>query len=111
MNPGKLNKKIEIQRLEKTMDSEGIEEKNWISVRNIFAAIEDKIVRTTNDDNSIVTQVETNMIIRKNYKSLCTSNIRLVYENRVYTVLDMSEVDENYIKLITKGEKLFGSST
>ncbi len=111
MNPGKLNKKIEIQRLEKTMDSEGIEEKNWISVRNIFAAIEDKIVRTTNDDNSIVTQVETNMIIRKNYKSLCTSNIRIVYENRVYTVLDMSEVDENYIKLITKGEKLFGSST
>jgi len=111
MNPGKLNKKIEIQRLEKTMDSEGIEEKNWISVRNIFAAIEDKIVRTTNDDNSIVTQVETNMIIRKNYKSLCTSNIRIVYENRIYTVLDMSEVDENYIKLITKGEKLFGSST
>lgn len=111
MNPGKLNKKIEIQRLEKTMDSEGIEEKNWISVRNIFAAIEDKIVRTTNDDNSIVTQVETNMIIRKNYKSLCTSNIRIVYENRVYTVLDMSEVDENYIKLITIGEKLFGSST
>ena len=100
MNPGKLNKKIEIQRLEKTMDSEGIEEKNWISVRNIFAAIEDKIVRTTNDDNSIVTQVETNMIIRKNYKSLCTSNIRIVYENRIYTVLDMSEVDENYIKLI-----------
>ena len=110
MNPGKLNKKIEIQRCEKTLDDEGVQIMNWVKVRSIFASIEDKIVRTTNEDNSVVTQVETNMIIRKNYKSLCTSNIRIVYEERIYNVLDMSEVDENYIKLITKGEKLFGSS-
>ena len=111
MNPGKLNKKIEIQRCEKTRDNEGVENKTWVLVRSIFAAIEDKIVRTTNDDNAVVTQVETNMIIRKNYRSLCTSDIRIVYESRIYTVLDISEVDENYIKLITKGEKIFGSST
>ena len=28
MNPGKLNKKIEIQKFEKYFDSEGIEQKN-----------------------------------------------------------------------------------
>lgn len=111
MNPGKLNKKIEIQKFEKQFDSEGIEEKNWKVLRTIFASIEDKIVRTTNDDNSVVTQVETNMTIRKNYKFLCTSDIRIVYEGRIYNVLDICEVDENYIKLITKGEKIYGSKT
>ena len=111
MNPGKLNKKIEIQKLENQFDSEGIQEKKWLTLRMIFASIEDKIVRTTNEDNSVVTQVETNMIIRKNYKFLCTSDIRIVYENRIYNVLDIYEVDENYIKLITKGEKIYGCQT
>lgn len=55
MNPGKLNKRIEIQKFEKVFDNEGIEEKKWITVRPIFAAIEDKIVRTTNEDNSVTT--------------------------------------------------------
>lgn len=109
MNPGKLNKKIEIQKYEKAIDDEGIASMTWIPVRTIFSCIEDKIVRTTNEDNSITTQVETNMIIRKNYKSLCTSKIRIVYENRIYNVLDLVEVDDNYIKLITKGEKIYGS--
>ena len=68
MNPGKLNKKIEIQTFEKYFDSEGVEQKTWKTIRLIFAFIEDKIVRTTNEDNSVVTQVETNMTIRKNYK-------------------------------------------
>jgi len=109
MNPGKLNKKIEIQKFVKHFDSEGVEEKTWNTLRTIFASIEDKIVRTTNEDNSVVTQVETNMTIRKNYKSLCSSDIRIVYENRIYEVLDIYEVDDNYIKLITKGEKLYGN--
>lgn len=109
MNPGKLNKKIEIQKFQKHIDSEGIEQKEWVTLRIVFASIEDKIVRTTNEDNSVVTQVETNMTIRKNYKSLCGSDIQIVYENRIYNVLDILEVDENYIKLITKGEKLYGS--
>jgi len=111
MNPGKLNKKIEIKKFQNHIDSEGIEQKEWVTLRIVFAAIEDKIVRTTNEDNSVVTQVETNMTIRKNYKSLCSSDIQIVYENRVYNVLDIYEVDENYIKLITKGEKLYGSKT
>jgi len=111
MNPRKLNKKIEIKKFQKHIDSEGIEQKEWVTLRVVFAAIEDKIVRTTNEDNSVVTQVETNMTIRKNYKSLCSSDIHIVYENRVYNVLDIYEVDENYIKLITKGEKLYGSQT
>ena len=51
------------------------------------------------------------MIIRKNYKPIFTSDIRIVYENRIYNVLDISEVDNNYIKLITKGEKLYVSKT
>lgn len=111
MNPGKLNKKIEIQKYVKWTDSEGVAEMTWKPIRTIFACIEDKIVRTTNEDNSVVTQVETNMTIRKNYKSICTSNIRIVYEGRIYNVLDLSEVDANYIKLITKGEKIYGSQT
>lgn len=111
MNPGKLNKKIEIKKFQNHIDSEGIEQKEWVTLRIVFAAIEDKIVRTTNEDNSVVTQVETNMTIRKNYKSLCSSDIQIVYENRIYNVLDIYEVDENYIKLITKGEKLYGSKT
>jgi len=111
MNPGKLNKKIKIEKFTKIIDSEGIEIKEWQVVREIFASLEDKIVRTSNEDNSITTHVETNMIIRKNYKTLCSSNIRIVYENRVYNVLDISEIDENYIKLITKGEKLYGNQT
>ncbi len=111
MNPGKLNKRIEIQKFEKTFDNEGVEEKTWKTIRPIFACIEDKIVRTTNDDNSVTTQVETNMIIRKNYKSQCSSDIRIVYENRIYEVLDICDVDDNYIKLITKGEKIFGSKS
>lgn len=111
MNPGKLNKKIEIQKFTKKIDSEGVEEKTWITIRTIFASFEDKIVRTTNDDNSLVTQVETNMIIRKNYKDLFSSEIRIVYKSRVYCVLDICEVDDNYIKLITKGEKIYGNST
>lgn len=111
MNPGKLNKKIEIQIYEKLTDSEGVAMMTWKPLRMIFACIEDKIVRTTNEDNSVVTQVETNMTIRKNYKSICTSNIRIVYENRIYNVLDLVEVDDNYIKLITKGEKIYGSQT
>ena len=109
MNPGKLNKKIEIQKFEKYFDSEGIEQKTWKTIRSVFALIEDKIVRTTNEDNSVVTQVETNMTIRKNYKSLCGSDIRIVYDNRMYQVLDVYDVDQNYIKLITKGEKLYGN--
>ena len=36
MNPGKLNKRIEIQGFEKTFDSEGIEEKNWKTIRPVF---------------------------------------------------------------------------
>jgi len=111
MNPGKLNKKIKIEKFIKTIDNEGIEIKEWQVVREIFASLEDKIVRTSNEDNSITTHVETNMIIRKNYKTLCSSNIRIVYENRVYNVLDISEIDDNYIKLITKGEKLYGNQT
>lgn len=108
MNPGKLNKKIEIQKFTKTFDSEGVENKTWTTIRIIFAFLEDKIVRTTNEDNSVVTQVETNMTIRKNYKSLCSSDVRIVYKNRIYNVLDIYEIDDNYIKLITKGEKLYG---
>lgn len=111
MNPGKLNKKIEIQKFDKYFDSEGVEQKTWKTIRSVFALIEDKIVRTTNEDNSVVTQVETNMTIRKNYKSLCGSDIRIVYENRMYQVLDIYDVDQNYIKLITKGEKLYGNKT
>lgn len=111
MNPGKLNKKIEIQTFNKSYDSEGVEIKTWETIRTIFASIEDKIVRTTNEDNSVVTQVETNMTIRKNYQSLFTSDIRIVYEKRIYFVLDISEVDDNYIKLITKGEKIYGNKT
>lgn len=109
MNPGKLNRKIEIQKFVKHFDNEGVEEKTWNTIRTIFASIEDKIVRTTNEDNSVVTQVETNMTIRKNYKSLCGSDIRIVYENRIYEVLDIYEVDDNYIKLITKGEKIYSN--
>lgn len=111
MNPGKLNKKIKMQRLESKIDDEGIQEKKWVTFREAFAFIEDKIVRTTNEDNSVVTQVETNMIIRKNYKFLHTSDIRIVCENRIYNVLDICDIDKNYIKLITKGEKIYGSQT
>lgn len=111
MNPGKLDKRIEIQKFEQEYDSEGVSIKTWKPVRTIFALLEDKIVRTTNDDNSVTTQVETNMTIRKNYKSLCSSDIRIVYENRIYEVLDICEVDDNYIKLITKGEKLYARKT
>lgn len=107
MNPGKLNKKIEIQTCTKTKDSEGVEILTWTTLRSIFASVEDVIVKTTNEDNAIVTQVETNMIVRKNYESLITSKIRIVYKNRNYVVLDISEVDDNYIKIITKGEKLY----
>ena len=109
MNPGKLNKKIQIQKFTKSLNNEGVEIKTWSTIRTIFASLEDKIVRTTNEDNSVITQVETNMTIRKNYQSLLTSEVRIVYENRVYNVLDIYEVDENYIKLITKGEKIYGS--
>lgn len=111
MNPGKLDKRIEIQKFERVIDSEGVAEMTWKPLRTIFASLEDKIVRTTNEDNSITTHVETNMTIRRNYKSLCSSDIRIVYENRIYEVLDIYEVDDNYIKLITKGEKLYARKT
>ncbi len=111
MNPGKLDKRIEIQKFERVIDNEGVAEMTWIPIRTIFASLEDKIVRTTNEDNSVTTHVETNMTIRRNYKSLCSSDIRIVYEGRIYEVLDIYEIDDNYIKLITKGEKLYARKT
>lgn len=111
MNPGKLNKKITIEKYEKTIDGEGVEIMKWCELRTTFASFEDKIVRATTEDNATITQVETNMTIRKNYVSLFSSNIRVVYQNRIYEVLDICEVDDNYIKLITKGEKVYECKT
>lgn|SRR5574344_1264166 len=104
MNPGELDKKIELQELVKNTDDEGIQNKVWETIRKPWAKVEYKIVRSTTEDNMQVSQVEINFIIRKDGTDLFGTKHRILFNSIVYEISDIAE-QGNYWKIITKGIK------
>lgn len=104
MNPGELDKSIQIQELTKVFDDEGIQNQTWNAIRSPWAKVEDKIVRTVTENNKIISQVETNFTIRKNGNELYGTSHRILYNSIIYKIIDIVDQD-TYWKIITKGNR------
>ena len=97
-----MNKKIEIQKITIYKDSEGIENKSWISIRECWAKTEDKIVRSINENSQSSSKIETNFIIRKNNYSYNNKN-RIIHNKTIYKIIDIMDQKE-YLKIITESD-------
>lgn len=105
MNPGDLDKKIEI--LERIIDTtpsgdEKIETKN---IRNCFANVENKITKAITEDNKFISRVEINftILIYKDFEISTEGNL-IKWKNKTFKIIDI--IDESpYLKIITREDK------
>lgn len=105
MNPGDLDKKIEIlERIIETTSSgdEKIETKN---IRTCFANVESKITKAITEDNKFISRIEVNFTIL-NYKNfeISTEKYVIKWNNKIFKIIDVAD-EKPYLKVITKEDK------
>jgi len=83
MNPGRLNKRITLQRL-KTVKVNGIATKQWEDVATVWASIEPLRGREYFAATAVNAEVTTRVKIR--YRSGVTADMRGLYGSRVFDI-------------------------
>ena len=105
MNPGKLDKKIEILERIITTTSSGDEQIETRNIRNCFANVENKIIKAIIEDNKFVSRIEVNFTILncKSFEITTEENI-IKWNNKIFKIIDIAN-EEPYLKIITKEDK------
>lgn len=105
MNPGKLNKKIEILKRIIEITSTGDEKIETKNIRNCFANIENKITRSITEDNKFISSLETNFTILncKDFE-ISTEKYIIKWNNKLFKIIEILD-ETQYLKIITKEDK------
>jgi SPP1 family predicted phage head-tail adaptor len=93
-----INRKIELQELRKTSDGAGGFISEWVTIKHIWGSIQ-IISNTQNTKFSTLEAKATHLItIRKN--SIINLNIRFVYNNDVYNIKYLDNLDKYFMDII-----------
>lgn len=97
MDPGKLNRRILLQRRVSTRDAIGGEVYTWVDDRTVWAGVEPLTGREL-----IAAQakhIEITMRFRIRYQREVTANWRLVWEDQIFNILSVTDVDAAHWEL------------
>ncbi|MFT9848514.1 phage head closure protein [Aneurinibacillus sp. REN35] len=106
MNPGKLNKRITLQRFEKTKDSEGIVTEAWNDVATVWASAEP--LRGREYFAAAAVNQENIVRFRIRYRPGVTSEMRVVYGGRLFDIKSVIDVNERHRELQLMAEEVYG---
>ena len=95
MNPGKLNKRISLQSLVITSDSEGVQQSTWIDYKTVWASIEPLSVRYREFLAAQAINTEISVTIKIRYTEGINSAMRVKYGNRFYTIIAVVNPNES----------------
>lgn len=97
-NTGELNRKISIQEHTTTINENGFPVENWIDIATFFAKVENTNGSKYFNANSEDLKKNTKFTIRYNsiLNSKFGSKLRVLYNNKSYTVQYMNDIDEKH---------------
>ena len=105
MNPGKLDKKIEILKRIIKVTPSGDEKIKTKRVRTCFANAESKITKAIIEDNKFESRVEVNFTILKCKRfEMSTEEFIIRWNNKDFKIIDVAD-ETPYLKIITKEDK------
>lgn len=94
----KLNKKIELQTLEKVPDGAGGFNTNWIKVKDIWGNIES--INNINTNNYSMLEIKATHLITIRSLNNINKNNRLVYNNVIFTIKYINNLNNNFTDII-----------
>lgn len=98
INPGEYNKKISIIREIETEDSGGFKTRTQTTVLNPYAKVKTTSGFTLITNNTDFEKAYTNFTIRYP-KVEITRDMKIVYNNKIYSIEYLNDIDENHIEL------------
>lgn len=109
MNPGKLNKRITLQRFEKIKDSEGIVTEAWNDVATVWASAEP--LRGREYFAAAAVNRENTVRFRIRYKPDVSSDMRIKYDGRFFDIQSVIDVNERHKELHLMAEEVQNSGS
>lgn len=108
INSGELNRKIVIQQYSSVISANGFETKAWTTILNPYAKIENTNGNKYFNAGSEDLKKNTKFTIRYNsvLKAVDGATLRVVYNEKNYTVLYINDVDEAHIFFEIVGESI-----
>ena len=103
INPGSLNKKIEIIKYQTQKDSDGFENKKEITALNTWAQVSNISGTELLRSNSDFLEVKTRFLIRTP-KAEITKDMMIKFNGNVYNITYINDYsyDKKYTEIITK---------
>lgn len=90
---GKMNKRITIQRLAQVPDGGGGYTEDWQDVATVWAKVEPLKSWEEYEAQKVQQKIDYKMIIR--YRSDITQDMRVVYNNVLYKIIGIKNIDED----------------
>ncbi|WP_342045983.1 phage head closure protein [Bacillus sp. OTU530] len=93
MNPGKLNKRIVLQKLATVDDGAGGSEESWQDTSSVWALIQPLQGRELYQAQQINTELTHRITIR--YREDVNASMRIMYNNREFTIDSIVNIEES----------------
>lgn len=98
MKAGKMKRRITLQNLTVTKDTEGIETESWVSLYSNINAEIDPLkgkeyfqAATIGEENTVRFKIR--------YRSGVTSKLRLLYGSRIFNIRSVIDIEERHVEL------------
>ncbi len=106
MNPGKFNKRITLQCPKSVRDDEGIVTEEWTDVATVWAAVEP--LRGREYFAAAAVNQENTVRFRMRYRRGVTARMRLLYDNRVFDIKSVIDVNERHQEMLLMCQEVNG---
>ena len=101
MNPGRLNKRIALQRLNQQTNNRGFSTEDWQTVATIWASV--RKIRGREIYNSESTHAEKTKTFIIRYMSGIDEGMRIVYENTAFDIVNIEHlVEKAWLEITVK---------
>ena len=94
VNPGELNKRIKIQRWDRTKDVDGYYTEVWETVCEPWAGFSRLSVKETGERNADTAEVNVRFLIR--YRDGINRKQSILYRNNRYEILALNDYGDNH---------------
>jgi SPP1 family predicted phage head-tail adaptor len=109
MNIARLNRRITLQRRESVKDDEGIVTEGWADVAAVWAAVEP--LRGREYFTAAAVNQENTVRFRMRYRPGVTSEMRVLYDGRIYDINSVIDVNESHQEIQLMCEEVSGDGS
>jgi SPP1 family predicted phage head-tail adaptor len=93
-----LNRKLELQKFEKTQDGAGGFLGEWVTVKYLWGNIQ--MISNTQDTKFSTLEIKATHMITLRKINIINFNMRFIYNNDIYNIKYIDNLDNNFMELI-----------